>query len=284
MQRRDFIKTGIMGTGMLVGAGFLGASQSPSPKSKRHRLYLDYEIHVASSKQTKMWIPLPLATNYQQPSNLRVRGNYTHLEARDTDQVPMLHVVFDKQEPVKRVQIQVDVRQLDANSAGSNPQDLARFLEPTRYIIINAETIKQAKELAGLSAKQSVDRYYAWAKEHGTTATFVSLCRSAGIPAREVQGFELGHQLALGVKAEVFLPNEGWVRYDLQGARNSKLDGRGRWIGDFVALNFQKDTPLDRFLIDSFNGAFALIDGDNLAYYDASYFVQDLSYKTLHAV
>jgi transglutaminase-like putative cysteine protease len=74
------------------------------------------------------------------------------------------------------------------------------------------------------------------AQGHGhcwdTSDVFITLCRAAGIPARQVGGWLVG--VCGHIWAEVYLPGEGWVA----------VDSTASWLGvssDYIPLFISED-------------------------------------------
>ncbi|WP_121022377.1 transglutaminase domain-containing protein [Helicobacter vulpis] len=281
MHRRDFLK-GALGAWVVAGADFLDAS----PQSHRsYRVRFDY--HFGPQGADEEMIPLPSITPFQKPANLRIEGSYHTIHFwdfyaydRSISYIPLigahdepseypdpyLHPValvhFDPRDPIKAIQIVLEVRQQrplqesDADlepflSFGSMPEYDPCCFFWTRVggvCPVGFSMFKQARKLAGSSIEASVHNYFsiasttdfgpmpygnpqAWASEY-----FAILCRCAKIPSRIVRGINLETRKT-AMLTEVFLPHRGWMRFDL-GGKTAFLDP---WDMHFITIASFRD-------------------------------------------
>ncbi|PAF48079.1 hypothetical protein BKH46_01855 [Helicobacter sp. 12S02634-8] len=310
MERRDFIKTSILGTGILMGSSILYAGNS---QAKKVSLDLSYQIHFDSAKEVKIWIPMPIASDFQQPTNIRIQGNYHTYKTYSQDSTPLIYASYYQTPKPKHISISVDVSLTPRNSKNLlASQDLKAYLQPTRYIRTDGVIQDLAKHLKANNDTQTAHNIYAWIYNNldyenaqnkegirkiqskdgkiafsgeniSANTLFVSLCRACNLPAREAFGLGLqGGKTAFVSKSEVYLKNKGWTPYDtITPIANPTLNGQQKWLGNFVLLNYGRDVQIEKSVLSSFDNAFALVDGDKLSYYEGRHFMKHISYKQL---
>jgi len=232
MQRRDFLKTGL-----ILGAGFIMPNiyeiKAKAGDSKRvFILENSYDLnHEDAKAMAKLWIPIPYDSDYQLVGKLNFDGNYD--EAFITNEndylAKTLFAKWSKKESKKlnlKMTLKVKDRSVDLSKASDSmvfPLETLKFIEPTEHI----PTDKKVKELSDKIVKdaktplESVRKIYDWVisnmyrdpnvkgcgvgdagkaityeifggKCTDISSVFVALVRSAGIPAREVFGLRLG--------------------------------------------------------------------------------------------
>ncbi|CAM5184618.1 transglutaminase domain-containing protein [Oligella ureolytica] len=102
-KRRDFFKVGAAGSALLLPSlGFAATGnndkQNPSKVNEKERTFevtLTHNIQEAG-KLTRLWVPLPLNSDYQQLKTLISNtGNYDELYQSDFD-IPTLDQPFTK--------------------------------------------------------------------------------------------------------------------------------------------------------------------------------------------
>ncbi|PAF49108.1 hypothetical protein BKH41_03195 [Helicobacter sp. 12S02232-10] len=311
MKRRDFIKTGILGTGILMSSSILNANTS---KTKKVSLDLSYQINFDSAQEVKLWIPMPITADFQQPSKIKIQGNYDLHKTYSQNGVPIVYAQYNQEKKPKNISIQMDLLLTQRNSKNSlnSKENLQTFLHSTRYIRTDGSIKELALKLKTTNDQQTVQNIYAWIKNNldyqnaknmkgirkiqtkdskvifsgeniSATTLFVSLCRACGIPSKEAFGLDLNHhQISFTSKAEVYLKQKGWVPYDvIAPIKNPTLEGSQQWLGNFVLLNYERDIKIEKSVLNSFDNAFALVDGDKLSYYESKHFIQNISYKQL---
>lgn len=308
MQRRDFIKTSILGTGVLMSSAI--ANTNPS-KTKKYNLKFEYQINFPSANDVKIWIPMPTQTSFQTPSNIKIHGNYNFHKSYIQDHTPIIHAQYNKKS--KNIFVSVDVLTTPNHLQGNNQEKSNNFeelLRPTRYIRTDGEIEKIASALNSGSQKQKVSKIYQWVRENidyenakniakirtilsknGTpilsgenisaNTVFVSLCRYCGIPSQEAVGLDTNTTFTL-TKSEVYLDNSGWFPCDIIASiKDKSFDGFGKWQNDFILLNYQRDMKIENSIISLFDNAFATIDGDKLNYYENKNFIKNITIKQL---
>ncbi|PAF42639.1 transglutaminase-like domain-containing protein [Helicobacter sp. 11S03491-1] len=308
MKRRDFIKTGILGTGIFINANIIQANDS---KSKKFSLKFSYEVNFDSAKEIKLYIPMPLTTDFQQPSNMKIWGNYDFYKTYRQNNVPIIYAQYSFKPKPKIISIQTDIL-LSPRASQENLENPEKFLQSSRYIRTDGIIKQLASKFQDKNEEKTIHNIYGYLKHHlhyqqakniegirnihtknaaiifpgenvSATTLFVSLCRACKIPAREALGIELGNPSAsIVTKAEVFFKQNGWIPYDIIASiKNPHYDGRGKWEENFVLLNYQKDIQIEKYIISSFGSAFGLVDGDNLNYYENKKFIKNISFKHL---
>lgn len=307
MQRRDFIKTSILGTGVLMSSAI--ANTNPS-KTKKYNLTFEYQINFPSANDVKIWIPMPTQTSFQKPSNIIIRGNYNFHKTYIHDQTPIIHAQYNKKS--KNIFVSVDVLSTPnhLHNTEEKPNGFEELLRSTRYIRTDGEIEKIASTLNIGSQKQKVSKIYQWVRENidyenakniskirtilsknGTpilsgenisaNSVFVSLCRYCGIPSREAVGLDTNTTFTLS-KSEVYLNDGGWFPFDvIASIKDKSFDGFGKWQDNFILLNYQRDMKIENSIISLFDNAFATIDGDKLNYYEDKTFIKNITIKQL---
>lgn len=308
MQRRDFIKTSILGTGVLMSSAI--ANTNPS-KTKKYNLTFEYQINFPSANDVKIWIPMPIQTSFQRPSNIKISGNYNFHKSYIQDQTPIIYAQYNKKS--KNIFVSVDVlatpNHLRSNTE-EKPNSFEELLRSTRYIRTDGEIAKIASGLNSGSQKQKVSKIYQWVRENidyenaknitkirtisaknntpilsgeniSANTVFVSLCRYCGIPSREAVGLDTNTTFTLS-KSEVYLEDDRWFPCDIIASiKDKSFDGFGKWQDNFVLLNYQRDMKIQNSIVSLFDNAFATIDGDRLNYYENKNFIKNISIKQL---
>ena len=179
---------------------------------------------------TRLWIPYPVSDENQLISDITVQGDYAE-SAVYTDrkyQTPILYARWDKGVHSRKLTFSFHVvrqevvrRDLPEKEAAWNPADFKPFLTPTSLGPINLRVKDLAEEITinktGVKAKARA--IYDWIIDNmhrdpetvgcgdgdvisllatgGGKCTdlhsvFVTLCRAAGVPAREIFGIRQG--------------------------------------------------------------------------------------------
>jgi transglutaminase-like putative cysteine protease len=207
---------------------------------------------------TRLWIPYPVSDENQLITDITVQGDFTE-SAVYTDrkyQTPILYARWDKGVQSRKLKFsfhvvrdQVVRRDLPEEEAAWNPADLKPYLTPTSLGPING----QVKDLAAkithgkFGVKAKARAIYDWIIDNmhrdpetvgcgggdvisllatgGGKCTdlhsvFVTLCRAAGVPAKEIFGIRQGKKPTSDITtwqhcwAEFYLPGYGWVPVD----------------------------------------------------------------------
>ena len=223
---------------------------------------------TGASGATQVWLPLPsVETPWQRGLGHQFSGNGSHQLVSDGQQgVRMLHSRFSASttQPsvvlTSRVSVQDRTPRDRASSNDQDPATLRHYTRPTRMLptdgIVKATALKATQGASNDADK--VRAIYDWVvanawrepKVRGCgegdiktmletgnlggkcadiNALFVGLCRSVGVPARDVYGLRLapsafgykelsgnpsGLQGAQHCRAEVFVRGQGWLAMD----------------------------------------------------------------------
>lgn len=311
MERRDFIKTGILGTSILVSSAVLNAN-TKTLKSQKIALKLDYQIDFPSAKDIKLWVPMPIATDFQKPGKFQITGNYKLHKTYNQGNVPIVYAQYSQSPAVKKISINLDVLLTSRSTQPSLESDVQKFLTSSRFIRMDGKIGEIATKLNTNSDNEKVHKIYHWitnnldlinaqdttgirtiydknsvpilsGKDISANTIFVSLCRACKIPAREAMGISLeGKEGKFVSKAEIYFKSLGWVPYDpIATIKKPSVDGEKRWEGEFVLLNYERDIKINKHILSTFNTAFGLIDNDRLNYYENKKFTQNISFKSM---
>ena len=191
-----------------------------------HR-YLVTQQFEMDGPQLKLWVPLPLQSDYQKVSGLSVTGNFKHkaVNADSTYGAQMLHLAFAPEQAHNRATVRFTVEVADRstdfkrNGVTAAAEELAPYKGGSEHIRIDGVVkayadritdgvkgdLQKARRIydwtvqnmfrdpktrgCGLGdAYQSLESGYLGGKCADVSAVFVALLRAAGIPAREVFG------------------------------------------------------------------------------------------------
>lgn len=229
---------------------------------------IELKLDLSDQKNgaTKVWLPYPTSNKYQDISNLKLEGNYKNSGVY-TDKkfgTTMLYAEWDKGAKSRNLTLNYSVsrEEVKLNFPTSekpwNKDDFKIFLEATK----NGPTDGVVGDLAKEITKGKTTIYdkaraiYLWTCDNmyrepktigcgegdvcklletpgGKCAdihsVFVALCRSAGVPAREVLGSRLGKKDVQDITgwqhcwAEFYLPGTGWITVDPGDVRKLML-------------------------------------------------------------
>ncbi|WP_104748917.1 Tat pathway signal protein [Helicobacter cetorum] len=291
MKRRDFIKTtALSATGVVLGAQLLQSKEKGHGAEKYH-LEAHYSIDFNSAEHTSLFIPMPSVV----ASNVSLEGNYSTYKSMLVDGLPYMQVDFKKSAKKKQAKLSYEIASKQLNERLFEQEDFARL---GRYEREDLSVQKIAKQLKGLSAKESVHNIYAfvkhempkrqkalegkanlsrreslpWFAEISKESMFVSLCHACGIESAEVQGLKLGkNRVAKNASMVEVYFKDSFLAFDFQG-NNKEV---------FIPLNRHKEVQLDSALLPTFGEAFALVDGRNLSNYESSLFEKRVQYNTI---
>jgi transglutaminase-like putative cysteine protease len=292
---------------------------------------------------TRLWIPYPVSDENQLITDIIVKGDYAE-SAVYTDQkyqTPILYARWDKGVHTRKLTFSFHVvrqevvrRNLPQKQAAWNPADFKSYLTPTSLGPINDKVKDLADKIThgktGVKAKARA--IYDWTIDNmhrdpdtlgcgigdvmsllaapGGKCTdihsvFVTLCRAAGVPAREIFGIRQGKAPLVDITtwqhcwAEFYLPGYGWVPVDPADVLKKKLvenlklsdpkikEARkyfwGAWdpyrvqlaTGRDVQLNPAQDGPA----LNNFGYPFAQIGKHTLNWYQPDDFVYKITYR-----
>lgn len=280
-------------------------------------------------------------------SDIEIEGNYTICGGIDT-QIPTLYAEFDKiKEPYLDLSFDIitQERSVDLSAKPKKvaiPKDIKEYLKATTHIQTDGIVKKTAQEIINKAkAKSDVAKAKAlfdWVAENmqrdesimgcgigdakaileskklfgkctNISSVFVALCRSVGVPAREVFGIRLGQSRfsnAMGsakdkvanitkaqhCRAEFFANDYGWIPCDPGDVAKVKLaenlsneDAKikelkaylfGNWEMCWCAFNTARYFVLtpqpDKSPLNNFGYPYAEVDGNVLNYYEPNEF------------
>ena len=291
----------------------------------------------------RLWIPYPVSDLHQTISNIEWNGNYA-TAAVYTDKIngtPALYVEWPKGTDHRRLKLSFSVERqeilrstLPGKEPAWNAADYAEYLVPTRLGPIDGAV----KELSTAIVKGQTTTLgkakaiYDWTVENmhrdpqtigcgrgdvcyllqnpggkctDISSVYVALCRSAGVPAREVFGLRLGKTAQQDITgwqhcwAEVFIPGAGWIPADPADVRkamlvdNLALDSdkvrelRDYFWGGIDAYRFKLASGRDLRLnpaqagaeLNTFGYPYAEVDGKPLDFYDPKSFSYTFTYR-----
>ncbi len=247
----------------------------------------DLSGHPAD-QEAKLWIPYPLSDRDQLVTNITASGDYAE-SAVYSDQkysTPILYARWEKGSTSRKLTLNFTVTRQEVvrkdfpkQEAAWNPIDYALYLAPTSLGPIDGVVKELAEKIVGdnTTVYGKAKAIYDWTCENmyrdpetkgcgsgdvclllqtpGGKCTdihsvFVSLCRAAGVPAREIFGIRQGKKEVQDITkwqhcwAEFFLPGYGWVPVDPADVRKMML-----------TQNLQLDDQKTRDYRDYFWGA-----------------------------
>lgn len=217
--------------------------------------------------ETKLWIPYPMSDSDQTITDVSISGDFAESAVYSDKKysTPMLYARWDKGVKDRHlnftfnaVRKEVVKKDFPAVEGAWNKADFSLFLEPTSRGPIDGEVKKIADKIVeGKTTVQAKAKaIYDWVCDNmyrdpetngcgggdvcslllkpGGKCTdihsvFVSLCRAAGVPAREVFGIRQGKQDVVDISkwqhcwAEFYLPGYGWVPVDPADVRKMML-------------------------------------------------------------
>jgi len=292
---------------------------------------------------TRLWIPYPVSDENQLITDIHVEGDYAEsgVYTDQKYQTAILYARWDKGVPSRKLTFSFHVvrqevvrRDLPKEEAAWDPAEFKPYLSPTRLGPINRQVKDLAAEIThgktGVKAKARA--IYDWIIDNmhrdpdtvgcgigdvislmdslGGKCTdlhsvFVTLCRAAGVPAREIFGIRQGKAPLVDITtwqhcwAEFYMPGYGWVPVDpadvlkkmlVENLKRSdpKIKAArkyfwGAWdpyrvqlaMGRDVKLNPAQDGPP----LNNFGYPFAQIGEHSLNWYLPGDFVYKITYR-----
>ncbi|MDP2210146.1 MAG: transglutaminase domain-containing protein [Candidatus Aquicultor sp.] len=234
------------------------SAKKVSPKTRQAAL--TYKVNVENyqgANRVRVWLPCPPSTSYQKISKIAVNGNYD-LKRISRDKQTGNKIVYvewkkPKEKPeltfsfrVKRSEI---ITKNFSTSEGQIPSSMKKYLKETALIKTSGD-IKATAERVTKGKKTSLakaEAIYDYIVENyqrdpniigcgrgdvcnlaitkkGKCAdihsVFVAMCRSVGVPARDIQGIRILPEKsgditgAYHCRAEFYQPGYGWVTVD----------------------------------------------------------------------
>jgi len=302
----------------------------------------DLSNHPAD-KEAKLWIPYPVSDSDQVISKINVSGDYAE-SAVYTDQTystPILYARWDSGASSRTLVLsfhatrkEVVKKDFPGKEGAWNAADFALYLAATNLgptdgvVKVLADQIVEGKTTVREKAKAIYDwiceNMYRDPKTRGCGpgyvcpllltpggkctdihSVFVSLCRAAGVPAREVFGIRQGKTHAQDITtwqhcwAEFYLPGYGWVPVDPADVRKMMLKYNltledpktkeyrdyfwGGWDAYRVKLAVGRDLilnpPQQGQPLNTFGYPYAELDGHPLDWLDPESFSYAITYN-----
>ncbi len=230
MNRRELFKlSALLGASAFIPSKVLASGDF----SGKRRVYFRYEIELPYKESVRLWVPLPIDTDYQRLTGLSFRGTYRKVSVHKEKVygAPILYAEFPKGPEKKRIEVKVSVefRPRKVSLVDGNfkvPKEVKKFLEPTPSIPTEGRVKELATEITkGMrTMTQKAWAIYRWVAENtyrdpkvkgcgpgdvnallrmleetgkiggkcaDISSVFVAMCRSVGVPAREVFGIRV---------------------------------------------------------------------------------------------
>ncbi len=266
MNRRDLIKlSAVAGVSTL-----LMPKLSLSGGSAGRRVIFKYEIDIPYKGETRLWVPIPVDTDYQRMIGLDISGTYRRasVHRERVYGTPILYAEFPKGTGPKRMEVKVGVefRPRKVSVVDGNfrvPRHLKKYLEPSPHIPTEGKVKELATEITkGMrTMTQKAWAIHKWVAENtyrdpkvkgcglgnvndlltmleetgkiggkcaDQSSIFVAMCRSVGIPAREVFGIRvLPSELSIGLSIK---PGSK----DLTKAQHCRAEF---WAGEWIPVD-----------------------------------------------
>lgn len=244
------------------------AARGASATTRSGIVSMDFDLSGQKADQeVRLWIPYPISDADQLITGIKVSGDYSK-SAVYTDranQTPILFARWDKDAKSRKMTLvfhaersEVVRKDLPQGEVSWDPSAFKPYLSATSLGPIDGEVrklalrITEGKETVQAKAKAIYDwtcanmyrdpdtrgcgigDVYALLQKRGGKCTdissvFVSLCRAAGVPAREVFGLRLGKKAEEEITeyqhcwAEFYVPGYGWVPADPGDVRKAML-------------------------------------------------------------
>ena len=252
--------------GCLLWVIFPIAGQASNQSSGTITMEFDLSAQDAGD-ETQLWIPYPLSDSDQTITNISIKGDFAESAVYSDKKysTPILYARWDKGVKDRHLSFAFDAvrkevvkKDFPKTEGAWNAADFSLYLEPTSRGPIDGEVkILADKIVAGKTTVQAkakaiydwiCDNMYRDPKTNGCGdgdvcsllltpggkctdihSVFVSLCRAAGVPAREVFGIRQGKQDVVNIStwqhcwAEFYLPGYGWVPVDPADVRKMML-------------------------------------------------------------
>ncbi|MBW1645440.1 MAG: transglutaminase domain-containing protein [Deltaproteobacteria bacterium] len=315
-------------------------------KTAAGRVTMEFDLSAyPAGKEVKLWLPYPVSSQYQEISDIRIDGDFREA-AVYTDRVfqtPILYARWDRQAASRHLLLaftarrqEVVRRDFPAREGAWDPADYRQWLRPNRLGPLNDQVRKLAAVIVagrpGVAARARA--IYDWVCDHmyrdpttvgcgkgdvcallkrpggkctDINSVFVTLCRAAGVPAREIFGIRLGKKPEQEITkwqhcwAEFFLPGYGWVPVDPADVRKMMLKEKlklaaaraksyreyfwGAWDPYRVELARGRDLilnpPQAGEPLNTFGYPYAEVDGQMLDFYQPESFKYRLTCRRL---
>ncbi|MBI1921592.1 MAG: transglutaminase domain-containing protein [Geobacter sp.] len=294
-------------------------------------------------KESKLWIPYPVSDRNQTVGDIKVSGDFASsgVHTDKTHGTPSLYAEWPKEARSRKLTFsfaverqEVSQRNLPTSEPNWNPADYAEYLKPTSLGPIDGEVKKLADRITRdkKTVLEKAKAIYDWTCENtyrdpntkgcgkgdvcallqkpggkctDISSVFITLCRAAGVPAREVFSVRLGKKPEEDITtwqhcwAEFFLPGYGWVSADPADVRKAMLveklelnDPKTREYRDYfwggidpyrVVIASGRDVVLNPpqagAPLNTFGYPYAEIGGKPLDFYDPKGFAYKIMYR-----
>jgi transglutaminase-like putative cysteine protease len=299
----------------------------------------------AAGKVARLWVPYPTSDQNQTVNDIRITGDfassgvYTDL----THGTPMLYAEWPRDAASRKlafsfsvVRKEITQRNLPAKEPKWNRSDYTEYLVPTSRGPLDGEVRKLADRITrgkptNLEKARAI---YDWTVENmyrdpntkgcglgdvcellrkpggkctDISSVFIALCRSSGVPAREVFSIRLGKKAEEDITtyqhcwAEFFVPGSGWVTADPADVRKAMLveklelsDSKAREYRSFfwggidayrVVLARGRDLklnpPQSGAPLNTFGYPYAEVGGKPVDFYDPKTFTYRYTFKEM---
>jgi len=191
MNRREFLR-GLSAGGLLVLSGF-------SFSRAEEEVAFSYEVSLPYREDVRLWLPLPIDTDYQRLTDLNFEGTYRRAGTyRDpVFGAPILYAEFSKGVGDKRMHVRVRVRFRPRRVSlveGSAPT-IYKAWAIYEWVVENTYRDPKVKGCGPGDVNSMLEILEKGGRIGGKCADhssiFVALCRAAGIPAREIFGLRV---------------------------------------------------------------------------------------------
>ena len=351
-RRDFFKFSGILGAASLLPNAILASENGAlEPKKRTFDVSFKHQL-VEKGEISKIWVPLTLHSEYQHlVKDYAINTTANNAFISDT-QIPTLFGEFapNEQRPVLNVDFRIETieRKTDFSKVNYDPNEkmepsILEFLKPTSHIPTTGVVKDKALEIIG-DVKGDLERaraIYTWVANNmqrdnsvlgcglgdvkailesgkltgkctDINSVFVGLCRSVGIPAREIFGIRVGQsrfsdqmgsakdglaKISGGqhCRAEFYLKGYGWIPVDPAdvtkvrlGEKLSNDDSKlahireylfGNWEMCWIAFNYGRDFVLTpepaQSPLNNFGYPYAEVDGNTQNYYSPKEFSYD---------
>lgn len=339
-------KTGSASGQIEIDTGKYFSSEQVEPKERRAEVTLSASIEsFAGAEEIRLWIPHPKSDDYQTIADVKVNGNFAKSDVYEDDmgnkilyaewQLPKVKPSLSFSFDVARKEIYR--KNFPSKEGASIPADIkAEYLPATGMVVTSGEPKEIAVKVTENknSAFSKAEAIYDYIVENykrddsvkgcgrgdvcelvetkqGKCAdihsVFVSLARSAGVPAREIFGIRIKPEKegditgAYHCVGEFYMPSYGWVPVDASDVlkkmlkENLPLDdpaieqARFYFFGaqneNYIALSSGRDLTLNppqkAGKLNYFMYPYCEVDGKALDYLAQQDFKYTVTYKEL---
>ena len=223
---------------------------------KQGKMTFDITIRTNETAETvRLWVPYPVSNKNQKVENVTITGNYDYsgIYREGVYGNIILYAEWDKPKTFPNLNFSFDVGRTEVffknfpDKEGELPVEMQEFLQPTNLApqsgIVKDVADKVTNGKTTILSKATA--IYDYLVEHGErdpnlnfcgngdvckllqdlrgkcvdfSSVFVALCRTSGVPSREILGTRISKDGditgAYHCRAEFYLPNYGWVIVD----------------------------------------------------------------------